>query len=510
MKCLFTSLSNNSIRFNKIKITYKNEKMSEPESKIESTGLDRGYTPPPLKKIIALAAGATFTQAMFLAAFRIQLFALKALGLAAILVALFMAIFSIIDIINEYIVGYLSDKATKFTKRWGKRFVFIIGGTIGTALTLLLVFLPIWETKPGGGLAHPEQTLIVILWLSIAVSIWDTIQTTEELNTRAVVPDLIRDNQSRARLEIIGTTFGTFGLIIGIILIPLSISIFGGETNPNAYFMMAIVMAILYIALLPIRAYGIWEPKEMREFRYEFDQIKKEKVPLWDAAKKALKSRNWMAFVITYFQYGLITRIITLGYDLYVVDVLGLDIAYAALPLLGVVAGSFVFGVFSYLLLRKYGAKTTYLVGICIATLGFFMMIFSDSILTLTLFSLIAGMGIGAQVTSRGMMSSQAIDFDTLKYGKREEAQYFAVFQIFSATTKTWAAVLFAIIVAIFLYDPLKGTENTEFAKFGLVVYLSIIPMIVTIISGILVWKLFNISKELADENKEKLLKLGH
>jgi len=118
-------------------------------------------------------------------------------------------------------------------------------------------------------------------------------------------------------------------------------------------------------------------------------------------------------------------------------------------------------------------------------------------------------MGMGAQVTARGLVAVQAIDYNTLKYGKREEAQYYAINQIFSATSKTTSALLLALVVAIFLYDPLKGTENTEFAKFGLLVYISIIPLIITIISGILIWKLFNISKEMAVDNKEKLLKLG-
>ena len=480
------------------------------ESEIKPTGLDRGYTPPPFKKIVALAAGGVFTQVMFLAAFRIQLYALKVLGLTAILVAAFMAIFTAIDIINEYLVGHYSDKATRFTKRWGKRFIFIMVGGVGTALTLILVFLPIWETKPEGGLVDPGQTLIVIIWLCLAVSIWDTIQTLEELNSRGLIPDLIRDQKSRARLQLVGTVLQTVGLIVGIILIPLTISIFGGETNPNAFFMMAIVIAVMYLAILPIRAYGIWEPKEMREFRHKFDIIKKEEASLLEAGKRAIKSRNWMAFVAAYFQYGLVIRSITLGYDLYVVDVLGEDISLASLPLLGVVLGSFIFGIISYKLLRKFGSKTTYLIGIAISTIGFFLMVFSTDILTLVLFSFIAGLGIGAQVVSRPLMGAQAIDYDTLKYGKREEAQYYAVFQIFSATTKTWSALIFAIIVAVFLYDPLKGTENTEFAKFGIVVYLSIVPMIVTVISGILVWKLFNISKELAVENKDKLLELGH
>jgi len=480
------------------------------ETEIQGTGLDRGYTPPPKKRLVALAAGGMFTQVMFLAAFRIQLYALKVLGLTAIIVAIFMAIFSTIDIINEYFVGRYSDKSTRFTKRWGKRFIFILVGAVGTALALLLVFLPIWETKPEGGLVDPGQTLIVIIWLCIAVSIWDTIQTFEELNFRALTPDLIRDQKSRAQLQLSGTVIGTIGLVIGIILIPLSISRFGGETSQRAFFMMAIVIAVLYIGILPVRAYGIKEPREMREFRHEFDIIKKEETSLWDAAKRALKSRNFMAYVVTYFQYGLVIRIITLGYDLYVVDVLGEDIALASLPLIGVVLGSFIFGIISYALLRRYGSKKTFIIGICISTIGFFLMVFSTDILTLTLFSFIAGMGIGAQVTSRGLMSAQAIDNDTLKYGKREEGQYYAINQIFSATTKTWSAVLFAVIVAIFLYDPLKGTGNTDTALFGILFYLSIIPMIITIISGIIVWKLFDISKETAVENKENLLKLGH
>jgi GPH family glycoside/pentoside/hexuronide:cation symporter len=485
--------------------------MSEPETEIESTGLDRGYTPPPTKKVIAIAAGGSFMQVLFLVGFRIQLFALVALGLSAILVAVFMGIFAAVDIINEYLVGYISDKSTKFTKRWGKRFIFIIGGGIGTAMTLLLVFLPIWDTKPEGGLVDPGQALIAILWLSIAISIWDTVQTIEELNSRAITPDLIRDPKSRAKLQMAGTTFGTLSLVIGIILIPLLISIFGGETSPSAFFMMALVIGLIYICIfLPIRAYGIREPKEMRDFRHEFDILKKDKEPIWNPGKRAIKSKNFMSFVFAYLAYGLTMRMLTLGFDLYTVHVLNLDIAYASLPLLGVVAGAFITGLLSYVLLRRQGSKTTFQIGSIIIIFGFFLMIFTTSILTLTLFSFIVGLGIGFQATSRGLMSIEAIDKDTLKYGKREEAQYYAINQIFSATGKFLSAVLFALIVAIFAYDPTLGTKNTPTAKFGLLLYISIIPMIIFIIAAIIVWKFFDISKEMAEKNKEKLLKLGH
>ena len=369
--------------------------MSKPESEIESTGLDRGYTPPPIKKILALAAGGSFMQVLFLVGFRIQLYALVALGLSAIMVALFMLLFAIVDVLNEYLVGHISDKSTRFTKRWGKRFVFVVGGGIGMVLAFLLVFLPIWETKPEGGLMHPEQALMAIIWLVIAISIWDTIQTVNELNSRAVIPDLIRDEKSRAKLQMANSTLGTVLIIIGIILIPLLISIFGGETNPTAYFMMALIIGVIYVAIfLPIRAYGVWEPKEMREFRHEFDIIKKVKEPLWNPGKRALKSGNWMASVIAYTAYGLVLRMLTLGYDLYVIHVLELDIAYASLPLVGLLMGAFIFGTFSYIFLRKFGSKKTFQIGSVIIVIGFFLMVFTVDIWTLTLFSFIAGIGI--------------------------------------------------------------------------------------------------------------------
>ena len=485
--------------------------MSEPDTEIESTGLDRGYKPPPTRKILALAAGGSFAQVLFLVGFRIQLYALVALGLSAFLVAVFMGVFTAVDIINEYFVGYLSDKSTIFTKRLGKRFIFVIGGGIGTALTFLLIFLPVWETKPEGGLVNPGQALVAIIWLSIAVSIWDTLQTMNELNSRAVTPDLIRDEDSRAKLQLASVTLSTLILIIGIILIPLLLSIYGGVTNPRAYFMMSLIIGLIYIFIfLPIRAYGIWEPQEMREFRYEFDKLKKEKEPLWNPGKRAIKSKNWMSYVIAYLAYGLTTRMLTLGYDLYTVHVLEIDIAYASLPLLALALGAFFFGAFSYLLLKKYGSKQTFQIGAIITIFGFFLMIFTVDIFTLTLFSFIAGLGIGAQSTSRELMGIEAIDKDTLRYGKREEAQYYAIYQIVSATGKFLSAFLFAIVVAVFAYEPTLGARNTPTAKFGLLFYISIIPMIIYILAAIFIWKFFDITKEMAVEHKEKLLKLGH
>jgi hypothetical protein len=58
-------------------------------------------------------------------------------------------------------------------------------------------------------------------------------------------------------------------------------------------------------------------------------------------------------------------------------------------------------------------------------------------------------------------------------------------------------------------YDPLLGTKNSDLAKLGLKLQLSLIPGLILLICTILFMKLNIISKEVAIQNKEKLLELG-
>ena len=97
-----------------------------------------------------------------------------------------------------------------------------------------------------------------------------------------------------------------------------------------------------------------------------------------------------------------------------------------------------------------------------------------------------------------------------MKNGKREEAQYNAISHTIGATGKLWQITLFAFFVEfIFGYNALFGTTNTDLAKFGLLFYLSIIPLVICVITGLLFWKLYTIGKDEAISNKEKLIESG-
>jgi Na+/melibiose symporter-like transporter len=151
------------------------------ESGIEATGLDRKYEVPPLKKLIAMGFGGIIWFMIFVAQTRIQLYGLVVLQLDILLVSLYIFIFTAVDIINDPIEARISDKHTKFTRRFGKRWILILLGDLGMVVFLILQFVP-WELNPGGGLADPNMTILALIWIALTISFFDCFQTFGEMN----------------------------------------------------------------------------------------------------------------------------------------------------------------------------------------------------------------------------------------------------------------------------------------------------------------------------------------
>ncbi|TFG21717.1 MAG: MFS transporter [Promethearchaeota archaeon] len=480
----------------------------------KSTGLDRRYEPPSLKKLLAISVNGIVWIMIFTAQARIQIYGQKVLGLDPFLVALYLAIFTIVDIINDPLIARLSDKSTKLTRRLGKRFPFIIMGNIGMVIFLILQFIP-WPLNPGGGLADSGLVIFAVIWIALSISMFDIFQSFDEMNKQALLTDLMRDQGTRKKMALIEVfSNNLFGMVLGLLIIPILLSSFnafdtlGQVANPNAFFMMGIVVGLIYAISIPIFAFGYREPKEMKEFRSEFDKVV-ERPPFFKVIKRALSDRNWVAFMIVDFQWAVINKSFTVGLDFYVVDGLGLDIGVAIIPQIVVVLGLVIFGVVSYIMMKKVGTRKTTLIGLAITTLGFVLSVFSTNILTLSLFYFIGSAGIGMQVSARSVVLKQALDASILKHGTREEAQYNSLNGMLRSTCTALQAFIFAVISFIFGYDATLGTANTDLAKFGLLFFISIFLGIISFIAFVAFWKLNNITRDKEEIIEQELLKIG-
>ncbi len=485
------------------------------EIKLEATGIDRKYKPPSFKKMLAMSAGGMIWFMIFTAQARIQLYGLKVLGLDIGLITLFMLIFTIVDIVNDPIEGRFSDKTTRFTRRFGKRWTLILIGDIGMVIFLILQFVP-WEVEPGIGLKDPNMIIPVLIWISLTISLFDCSQTLGEMNNGALANDLFRDQESRRRKTLLDTIMANFlGMILGFLMIPILLSTFnafdaetGLVANPNAFLYMALVVAVIFLLMLPIKFYGLWEPKEMRAFRADLDE-QIERPPFLQEVKRAFTDKNWVAFMVIDLEWAITNRVFTVGMDLYVIDALGVDIGLVIIPQLALILGMSLFGAIAYIVMKKKGTKTTYLLGFVIKFAGFLLAGSSTNIYMYSAFVFVAGSGVGLQLGSMSVFKLQAMDDSILKHGTREEAQYFSVNGVVRSTSNAIQPFLLLLIVFAFGYDPALGTANTPTAKFGLLFQITILLAIISLIAAIAFWKLANITPDKAAVNKEKLLELG-
>ena len=67
------------------------------------------------------------------------------IGLSSSLTGIALIIFAIWDATNDPIVGYFSDRPFRFTKKWGRRFPWIIGAFIPMALFFVLMLLLFYQ-----------------------------------------------------------------------------------------------------------------------------------------------------------------------------------------------------------------------------------------------------------------------------------------------------------------------------------------------------------------------------
>jgi Na+/melibiose symporter-like transporter len=213
--------------------------------------------------------------------------------------------------------------------------------------------------------------------------------------------------------------------------------------------------------------------------------------------------------MITSLQWAILNRVWIVGIDLWIIHGLGEDIAVSIYPQLGIILGMFLFGVIAYWILKKRGSKNTFLIGITISCVFFFLAMLTTNIWLFSLCAFLAGGGVGIQNAARSVFRLEALDDSILKHGTREEAQYNSVNGVIRSLSTGVQIIILLLITIIFGYDPTLGTGNTEFAKFGLLFQITGALSILCLITGIIFWKLFDITPSKAESIKESLLKLG-
>ena len=203
-----------------------------------------------------------------------------------------LVIFTLYNMIKDPILGYLSDRSSRFTKRWGKRFPFIMMGAIPWALMPFFFFVA------------PSALIIgqlgLFIWYLVVQCANDTAFSLFDVNRIALFPDKFRHPEDRKKTGFITVFLETTGVILGVVIPILILEILGPE---EGYVIQAIVISTIGVLLVFLMIPGVREDEEMRERRFQLN-ISMEGGPFFKSLFTAIKDKNLLGYIIFYLCYG--------------------------------------------------------------------------------------------------------------------------------------------------------------------------------------------------------------
>jgi GPH family glycoside/pentoside/hexuronide:cation symporter len=207
------------------------------------------------------------------------------LGLNSLLTGAGIAIYAVYDAFNDPVVGFLTDRPFKWTKKWGRRFPFIIVFFIPMLICFLLIFSP-------PEILHGSQ-LGLFGWLIFATCLFDTVESFFTINFWALGPDKFRDQNERRTIATFEVYLGFIGVILSFVVPPMII----GFGDISSYALMAWVCVGISVVCWFFMIPGVRDDQPtVDHFLLHYDEQERES--FFKSIKSVLSHKNYIAFLL--------------------------------------------------------------------------------------------------------------------------------------------------------------------------------------------------------------------
>ncbi|TFG14954.1 MAG: MFS transporter [Promethearchaeota archaeon] len=424
-------------------------------------------------------------------AVRIIFFYENLLLLNIVLIGIAFVIFGFWNMINDPIIGYLSDKNYRFTEKWGRRFPWFISTVFPSCVFYLLIFI-----------VPLTDTLGIFLWLLIILCAFEFAFSAWNTTYLALFPEKFKSTKERIKVGGYSTILGQIGLALGILLPPLFIK----PNNLNSYILAALMVMTISIIIGLLMIPGMRGDKGFME--YEIKQIERDS--FLNVLKNSLKQKNFRVYLFVYLAHSILTVMMLASIPFWTVYIISSESPTTTEILL---AGIFLMGGTVSVPLwvkagRKYGNRKGFMYGTFLTSIFFIPLLFlTNLMLTLIVIGLL-GAGIGAIWTLIHPCFSDVIDESIILTNTRQEAFYTGIRTFTGRFAIVIQGIAFALVHTLTYYKP--GAEiQSPLAVWGIRVLMALIPMIFYLVAFIMMWKIYDLTPEKVLENQNLLKKRG-
>jgi len=393
-------------------------------------------------------------------------------------------IYAIYNAINDPLVGYLTNKPFKFTKKWGRRFPWTLIGGVPFILSYILIFTP-----------PSLNDWLLFGWLIFATCLFDTFASIFWVNFSSLFPDKFRSVKERRTATGLAIPVGLVGVALGAILPPIFV-VFG---FPSTYIVQAGVVMIVALIALGLAVPGLRDDQDAVDRYLETHKTREKGPPFFKSLGSALKQKSFVAFIISYTLYRTLVQSMTASVPYVVDDLLGLT-SKAQIPIFaGFLIGALVSTPIWVMAAHKTNNNKLIMV-ICGILMGVFTipLIFLEELVAIVIALLVWGFSIGGYWAMIAPILADVVDESIVKLKTRQEGVYAGFQQFFGRLAIFFQALSFALAIT---FSPT--------AKISVHIHLAVVPMICILVGTFVFWKWYNLTPEKVAENQKKIIELN-
>ena len=428
------------------------------------------------------------------------------LGLNYYLIFAAMVIFTVWDAINDPLIGFLTDRNFKWTRRWGRRFPWIVIGIAPWCLSLYLIFsAPNIDAR-----VNPWP---VFWWLVLSLVLLDTFGTLVGVNITALRPDKFRSEDER---RVLSGYFGLFDMIalsMGMLIPPLFL---GLGTGRESYAIMGGMVAFIALISAVLCLPGSREEKLVIDRYYSTEY---ERMSFLKGLKEAIFNKPFVVFMIALTAFNIATTIMTSNVVYLTTFVLRASPDTITLIFAIFLTGALISIPFWLWYLKKIkNNKKVLTVGGFVMCAALVPMTFFQTLIDLLIIVFILGVSMGSMwIYFYTVILANVADDYVVKTKKNQKAILIGVTFLVSRLGATMDELLISLVHDLTGFIPGYDTyealaavvANMEPVLWGIRFLTGVIPALILLIGTLIFWKFYPLTQDLVIKNKAELEKLG-
>jgi len=365
--------------------------------------------------------------------------------------ALILAVYTVLDAIDNPVYGFLSDSTRT---RWGRRRPWLVIGAPLLALSFVMFFsVPSWLSEGS------------TFWYALLMyMLTGTLDSLINSNYGALFPELFKTDKERARTNAFRQAFQLLAMIISIALTPMVTSAIGYQNTAIAYSALALVV-ILYMTL------NCHETPEAQELP---------KPQFFKTVGAILANPKFWLYGLTnaaFFAALAVLQQSVSFYAKYVLNAGGMEstIMLASVIVVAIIAIPVWVQIVKKLKLMKTWRATLVTVTVALVPL-FFVNSLAGSVVALV----ILGFGYGGVCVTMDIVGARILDEDKARYGVQREGTFASLSGVLNKTSGLFAAIGFLLVSRLYGYESgeVPGPQPADAARF----LISLFPFIIMIV----------------------------